>query len=100
MSDQSKAPESTTRFIIISLCVGMRHWIAFPHVEASLLLMRMRLVLQIKASKKVNFQDIVKLEILSDDEQIVLVSLRSRTMRLAVKDSVAFVCAIQRNMKV
>lgn len=57
-------------------------------------------MLQVKASKKVNFQDIVKLEILSDDEQIVLVSLRSRTMRLAVKDSVAFVCAIQRNMKV
>lgn len=56
--------------------------------------------MQAKASKKVNFQDIVKLEILSDDEQIVLVSLRSRTMRLAVNDSVAFVCAIQRNMKV
>ncbi|KAG0579697.1 hypothetical protein KC19_4G117600 [Ceratodon purpureus] len=54
---------------------------------------------KVKASKKVNFQDIVKLEIISDDEQIVLVSLRSRTMRLAVKDSMAFVSAIQRNMK-
>lgn len=64
------------------------------------ILTRLRLMMQMKASKKVNFQDIVKLEILSDDEQIVLVSLRSRTMRLAVKDSVAFVCAIQRNMKV
>lgn len=53
-----------------------------------------------KASKKVNFQDIVKLEILSDDEQVVLISLKSRTMRLLVKDSVAFVSAIQRNMKV
>jgi DnaJ family protein C protein 13 len=57
-------------------------------------------MLQVKASKKVNFQDIVKLEILSDDEQVVLISLRSRTMRLVVKDSVAFVRAIQRNMKV
>lgn len=64
------------------------------------LLTRLRLTLQVKASKKVNFQDIVKLEILSDDEQIVLISLRSQTMRLAVKDSVAFVCAIQKNMKV
>lgn len=55
---------------------------------------------KVKASKKVNFQDIVKLEILSDDEQVVLISLKSRTMRLLVKDSVAFVSAIQRNMKV
>lgn len=52
-----------------------------------------------KASKKINFLDIVKLEILSDDEQIVLVSLKTQTLRLAVKDSMAFVCAIQRNMK-
>lgn len=57
-------------------------------------------MLQAKASKKINFLDIVKLEILSDDEQIVLVSLKTQTLRLAVKDSMAFVCAIQRNMKV
>ena len=57
-------------------------------------------MLQVKASKNINFQDIVELQILSDDEQVVLISLRSQTMRLVVKDSVAFVRAIQRNMKV
>lgn len=53
-----------------------------------------------RAGKKVNFQDIVKLEMLSDDEQIVLVSLKSRTLRLSIKDSLPFLCAVQRNMKV
>lgn len=53
-----------------------------------------------RAGKKVNFQDIVKLEMLSDDEHIVLVSLKSRTLRLSIKDSLPFLCAIQRNMKV
>ncbi|KAG0590844.1 hypothetical protein KC19_1G130600 [Ceratodon purpureus] len=51
------------------------------------------------ASKKINFQDIVKLELLSDDEEIVLISLKSRTVRLVVSDSVGFLSAIQRNMK-
>ena len=55
---------------------------------------------QATASKKINFQDIVKLELLSDDEEIVLISLKSRTVRLVVSDSVGFLSAIQRNMKV
>lgn len=56
--------------------------------------------MQITASKKVNFQDIVKLEHLSDDEEIVLVSLKSRTIRLLVKDPAGFLSAIKTNMKV
>ena len=55
---------------------------------------------QVTASKKINYQDIVKLEQLSDDEEIVLVSLKSRIIRLVVSDSAGFVSAIQRNMKV
>jgi len=55
---------------------------------------------QITASKKVNFQDIVKVEHLSDDEEIVLVSLKSRTIRLLVRDSAGFLSAIKSNMKV
>lgn len=55
---------------------------------------------QVTASKKINFQDIVKLEVLSDEEEIVLVSLKSRTVRLVVSDSAGFLSAIQRNVKV
>ena len=45
-------------------------------------------------------KDIVKLETLSDDEHIVLVYLASRVMRLSLKDSLPFLLAVQRNMKV
>lgn len=53
-----------------------------------------------KGAKRVNFKDIVKLETLSDDEHIVLVYLASRVMRLSLKDSLPFLLAVQRNMKV
>lgn len=55
---------------------------------------------QMKGAKRVNFKDIVKLETLSDDEHIVLVYLASRVMRLSLKDSLPFLLAVQRNMKV
>jgi hypothetical protein len=55
---------------------------------------------QTKCSKRVNFKDIVKLETLSDDEHVVLVYLASRVMRLSLKDSLPFLVAVQRNMKV
>ena len=51
-------------------------------------------------AKRINFEDIVKLETLSDDEHIVLVYLSSRVMRLSLKDSLPFLLAVQRNMKV
>lgn len=57
-------------------------------------------ILQLKGAKRVNFKDIVKLETLSDDEHIVLVYLASRVMRLSLKDSLPFLLAVQRNMKV
>ncbi len=44
--------------------------------------------------------DIVKLETLTDEEHIVLVYLNSRVMRLSLKDSLPFLLAVQRNMKV
>jgi hypothetical protein len=53
-----------------------------------------------KAAKRVNFQDIVKLETLTDEEHIVLVYLNSRVMRLSLKDSLPFLLAVQQNMKV
>jgi DnaJ family protein C protein 13 len=53
-----------------------------------------------KAAKRVNFMDIVKLETLTDEEHIVLVYLNSRVMRLSLKDSLPFLLAVQRNMKV
>ncbi len=56
--------------------------------------------LQMKAAKRVNFMDIVKLETLTDEEHIVLVYLNSRVMRLSLKDSLPFLLAVQRNMKV
>lgn len=57
-------------------------------------------ILQMKGAKRVNFKEIVKLETLSDDEHIVLVYLASRVMRLSLKDSLPFLLAVQRNMKV
>jgi hypothetical protein len=56
--------------------------------------------LQMKAAKRVNFMDIVKLETLTDEEHIVLVYLNSRVMRLSLNDSLPFLLAVQRNMKV
>jgi hypothetical protein len=53
-----------------------------------------------KAAKRVNFQDIVKLETLTDEEHIVLVYLNSRVMQLSLKDSLPFLLAVQQNMKV
>lgn len=53
-----------------------------------------------KGAKRINLKDIVKLETLSDDEHIVLVYLASRVMRLSLKDSLPFLLAVQRNMKV
>jgi hypothetical protein len=53
-----------------------------------------------KAAKRVNFQDIVKLETLTDEEHIVLVYLNSRVMRVSLKDSLPFLLAVQQNMKV
>jgi hypothetical protein len=53
-----------------------------------------------KAAKRVNFQDILKLETLTDEEHIVLVYLNSRVMRLLLKDSLPFLLAVQQNMKV
>lgn len=55
---------------------------------------------QVIVSQKINFQDIVKLELLSDDKEIVLISLKSRTVRLVISDSAGFLSTIQRNMKV
>jgi DnaJ family protein C protein 13 len=55
---------------------------------------------RMKAAKRVNFMDIVKLETLTDEEHIVLVYLNSRVMRLSLKDSLPFLLAVQRNMKV
>ncbi|KAH9554372.1 hypothetical protein CY35_08G060500 [Sphagnum magellanicum] len=54
---------------------------------------------RMKAAKRVNFMDIVKLETLTDEEHIVLVYLNSRVMRLSLKDSLPFLLAVQRNMK-
>jgi DnaJ family protein C protein 13 len=52
-----------------------------------------------KAAKRVNFQDIVKLETLTDEEHIVLVYLNSRVMQFSLKDSLPFLLAVQQNMK-
>ncbi|CAM6077021.1 unnamed protein product [Sphagnum tenellum] len=54
---------------------------------------------RMKSAKRVNFQDIVKLETLTDEEHIVLVYLNSRVMRLSLKDSLPFLLAVQQNMK-
>ncbi len=53
-----------------------------------------------KAAKRINFQDIVKLETFTDEEHIVLVYLNSRVMRLSLKDSLPFLLTVQQNMKV
>ncbi|CAM6026456.1 unnamed protein product [Sphagnum balticum] len=54
---------------------------------------------RMKAAKWVNFQDIVKLETVTDEEHIVLVYLNSRVMQLSLKDSLPFLLAVQQNMK-
>ncbi|KAH9562610.1 hypothetical protein CY35_05G081400 [Sphagnum magellanicum] len=54
---------------------------------------------RMKAAKRVNFQDIVKLETLTDEEHIVLVYLNSRVMRLSLKDPLPFLLTVQQNMK-
>ncbi|BBN14040.1 DnaJ homolog subfamily C member 13 [Marchantia polymorpha subsp. ruderalis] len=54
---------------------------------------------RVNPAKKVNFQDIIKMETLIDDEHVVLLYLKSRVMRLSLKDSLPFLQAVQRNMK-
>lgn len=51
--------------------------------------------------KKINLQDILKIETLGDDARVVLLHMKSRTWRLSLpKDALQFAMAIQRNMKV
>lgn len=57
-------------------------------------------IVQVNPAKKVNFQDIVKMETLIDDEHVALLYLKSRVMRLSLKDSLPFLQAVQFNMKV
>lgn len=54
---------------------------------------------KINAGKKMNFSDILKLEILVDDEHVVLLYFKSRIMRLSLKDTSPFLQLLQQNMK-
>lgn len=54
---------------------------------------------KVTQSKKINFQDIVKMEIVADDEHALLLYFKSRVMRLSVKESLPFLEAIQTNTK-
>ncbi|CAM6112927.1 unnamed protein product [Calypogeia fissa] len=54
---------------------------------------------KVNPAKKVNFEDIVKMETLIDDEHVALLYLKSRVMRLSLKDSLPFLQAVQLNMK-
>lgn len=53
----------------------------------------------VNPAKQLNFQDIIKMQILADDEHLLLLYFKSRVMRLSLKDSLPFLQAIQKNMK-
>ena len=51
--------------------------------------------------KKINLQDILKIETLGDDARLVLLHMKSRIWPLSLtKDAMQFAMSIQRNMKV
>lgn len=51
--------------------------------------------------KKINLQDILKIETLGDDVRLVLLHMKSRIWPLSLtKDALQFAMSIQRNMKV
>ncbi|XP_057836865.1 uncharacterized protein LOC131047061 isoform X1 [Cryptomeria japonica] len=54
---------------------------------------------KVSPAKKFNFQDIVKMEIVADDEHVLLLYFKSRVMRLSLRDSLPFLEEIQTNMK-
>lgn len=54
---------------------------------------------KINPAKKMNFMDILKVEVLSDDEHVVLLYFKSRIMRLSLKDVSPFLQSLQQNMK-
>ncbi|MCO5565126.1 hypothetical protein L7F22_018797 [Adiantum nelumboides] len=54
---------------------------------------------KINPAKKLNLLDILKVEILTDDEHVVLLYFKSRIMRLSLKDISPFLQSIQQNMK-
>jgi hypothetical protein len=56
--------------------------------------------LQINPSKRMNFIDILKVEVLSDDEHVLLLYFKSRILRLSLKDISQFILSLQENMKV
>ena len=47
-----------------------------------------------------NFVDILKVEVLSDDEHVLLLYFKSRILRLSLKDISQFLLSLQQNMKV
>lgn len=53
----------------------------------------------VNPAKQLNFQDIIKMQMLADDEHVLLLYFKSRVMRLSLKDSLPFLQAIQKNMK-
>lgn len=53
----------------------------------------------VNPAKQINFQDIIKMQMLADDEHVLLLHFKSRIMRLSLKDSLPFLQAIQKNMK-
>eukprot|EP00897_Mesotaenium_endlicherianum_P010025 jgi/Mesen1/9050/ME000057S08477 len=56
--------------------------------------------LQASNTKQINLQDILRMETIGDDGRVVLLHMKSRTMRLSLgKDSLQFALAVQRNMK-
>eukprot|EP00250_Pteridium_aquilinum_P018104 c23944_g1_i1 orf=785-7753(-) len=50
-------------------------------------------------AKKMNLIDILRVEVLSDDEHVVLLYFKSRIMRLSLKDISPFLQSVQQNMK-
>lgn len=54
---------------------------------------------KINSAKKMNLIDILKVEVLSDDEHVVLLYFKSRIMRLSLKDISPFLQSVQQNMK-
>ena len=60
----------------------------------------MLLNFQVNSVKKMNFVDISKVEVLTDDEHVVLLYFKSRILRLSLKDISPFLQSLQQNMKV
>ncbi|EFJ24515.1 hypothetical protein SELMODRAFT_414652 [Selaginella moellendorffii] len=54
---------------------------------------------RVNPAKKINFNDIVKVQTMADDDHIVLLHLHSRMLRLSITDASPFLLALSRNMK-